>query len=161
MLISNYRISDVLLEEHADTVTAQFLAILNEQTLIDALFGVLLLAFALSCKGSDKKSIGRSRDVDITMVLDELEGFLISAHRNLRELRQRGCQFWNSFFLLVVGAGSFGWRGNRFFGFGVKNFNGGFLRLSLFLALERHWRGFGWRRYILWNPAKSLIELKK
>jgi hypothetical protein len=75
----------LLLEEDTDTVPTQLIAVLEEQTLMDTFLRMQMFPLALCLECGYEQGIRGARDIDITVLLDEAEGFLVFANGDLRE----------------------------------------------------------------------------
>ena len=69
---------NLLAEEDLNTIWSEFFAVLQEKTLMYALFGVPRLSFGLGVECGYEKSIRGTWDYDVAMILDELERLVVS-----------------------------------------------------------------------------------
>lgn len=81
----------LLPEEYANAIRSKFLAILQQEALMDALFRIGRLTIPLRVECLHQKGIRRTGNVDISMCLDKFKRLLIIAKRQFGEcLKTRG-----------------------------------------------------------------------
>lgn len=96
---------DALLEEHPHSITTQFVTILQKQTLVYALLRIFLTSICLCLEGSDKESVRRTWNDDITIALYEGKRLGIVPERQLGETSEGRSEFWKIFLLIVLVGG--------------------------------------------------------
>lgn len=78
----------VLLEEDADAVSSELVAVLEQQALVYALLCILDLALRLSTECGHKKRVGSSGNDDAPVLLDECKGGIVFPQRNVGEAQE-------------------------------------------------------------------------
>ena len=66
------------LEEQAHAVPSELLAVLDEKSLVHALFCVCVFPVPLGLEGAHEKRVGRAWDVDVPVFLDKVEGLFVT-----------------------------------------------------------------------------------
>lgn len=89
------------MEEDADAISSELVAVLEEQALVYALLCVFDLAFRLSAECGHEKRIGSSRNNDAPILLDKCKGCIVLPQRNVREAQEGRGEFGK----FVIGIG--------------------------------------------------------